>query len=238
MQAREPPARVADEFCHAGRLEGEVVIGLGNFGWGLKFNFGDSWAWESDWRANDDSYVDSCDFVFYTGHANQDGWQLATGDGFLHYTEVGSFPATPGDHYGQLLLNWLIIAACGPHQSTHFRATGTTNAIDRWRGVFDGLHTFMGYGAVTYDNTTEGGRDVQLASSGWTIFNAWFRTALEVQMATNGWPEPDGPTIIVTAMFAHNGDGAILNDRIWGTGQTYPDARAPDQVLMFLWSGT
>ena len=212
------------------------INGMSYAGWGMKFNFGNSAAWESDFNSNDDIYVDACDFVFYTGHANQDGWQLA--NGFMDFNKVRLNPENPGDHYGQLQLEWLIIAACGPHQSTHFRTAGTTNAFDRWRGTFDGLHSFLGYGAVTFDNTSEGGRVVQLTQGGWNVVDAWFRTAQEVQPATNGWAQPDGTTIFVTAMYAHTGDHATRYDQIWGIGTVYGDARVPNQARHFLWSGT
>jgi hypothetical protein len=47
-------------------------------GWKVNFNWGDANAWKSDWDANDDSWVDSADFVFYTGHASLNGWLLVT----------------------------------------------------------------------------------------------------------------------------------------------------------------
>ena len=50
------------------------VDGLRADGWPINFNWGDPNAWESDWRRNDDTWVDAADFVFYTGHANMDGW--------------------------------------------------------------------------------------------------------------------------------------------------------------------
>jgi Family of unknown function (DUF6345) len=30
------------------------------------------------------------------------------------------------------------------------------DVLSRWEGAFDGLHTVMGYGSITYDNTDEG----------------------------------------------------------------------------------
>lgn len=54
------------------------VDGLAAAGWLINFNWGDANAWESDWNANDDTYVDAADFVFYTGHADLNGWMLVT----------------------------------------------------------------------------------------------------------------------------------------------------------------
>ena len=86
------------------------VDGLAADGWLVNFNWGDGNAWESDWRRNDDTWVDAADFVFYTGHANSDGWVLAApDDSFLHFTET----AGSRDLWGANNLEWAVIAACG-----------------------------------------------------------------------------------------------------------------------------
>ncbi|WP_184039888.1 DUF6345 domain-containing protein [Chitinivorax tropicus] len=207
-------------------------------GWTIRFNWGEGNAWESDWNANDDLWVDAVDFAFYTGHANSDGWVFnAPNDTFLHFSEVGASPGSPDDLYGQQDLEWIAIAACGPHQSNHF-TTGIGNAFDRWRGIFDGLHVFLGYGAITYDNTSEGSRLAELTLAGWTVIDAWFRTAWEIQPATNTFGAPNGPTIYATAMYAHMGDNATRNDHIWGRGATVADPIGPNQMRVLLWSGT
>jgi hypothetical protein len=215
------------------------VNGLSAHGWTINFNFGEANAWESDWNANDDVYVDAADFVFYTGHADANGWVLnMPNDTSLSWNEVGAWPGSPDDLYGQNDLEWFIVAACGPHQSTHF-TTSVSNAFDRWRGTFDGLHIFMGYGAVTNDNTTEGARITELGRAGWTLIDAWFRTAWEIQPTTNGWSAPNGPTVFVTAMYAHMGDHATRNDHMHGAGTVvYPDPIGPAQQRHLLWSGT
>lgn len=204
-------------------------------GWGVPFSFGDANAWEKDWRVNDDSYIDNVDLVFYTGHASPSGWQLASPDDTqLSYTEVQNGGS---DFYGNGDVEWIIIAACGPMQSTHF-TTNTTNAFDRWRGIFDGLHIFLGYGAVTYDNTSEGRRFMELTRAGWGVIDAWFRTALEIQPATNTYAAPNGPNIKVTAMYAHNGDHCARNEKLWGMGTVCSDVTGSAQVRTFLWAGT
>ena len=74
-------------------------------GWPINFNWGDANAWETDWDANDDGYVDAADFVFYTGHASLNGWLLVTPgtNNFVTLTPsvVGASPAQPGDRWGQ-----------------------------------------------------------------------------------------------------------------------------------------
>jgi hypothetical protein len=218
----------------AGNRQG-FIDGCRAAGWNVLWDWGDANAWESDFNANDDNWVDTADLVFYTGHASQNGWVLNTpSDTSLNYTEVAGTP----DLYGNQELEWLIIAACGPLQSSHF-VSSTTNAFDRWRPIFDGMHVFMGYGAVTYDNTDEGRRFMELTRAGWNVIDAWFRTAQDIQPATNGESAPNGPTIFVVAMYAHNGDHCARNDHLWGMGTGCADVSAGSgQQRYMLWSGT
>ncbi len=209
--------------------------GLAGAGWDIQFQQGDRNAVMAAWVSDDDNYVDDVDCVFYSGHADKDGWLLGSSE--MEFSNVGTSPENPGDFYGGDL-EWLIIGACGPHQSSHFRNSGTNSALTRWRGVFDGLHGFMGYGGVTFDTDAEGRRVIELARSGMAIIPAWFRTAWEIQPSTNGYASPDGNTIYVTAMWAESGDSQMLDDHLWGMGRTYPDARVPYQSRYFMYSGT
>ena len=165
-------------------LFGGVFGGLfgGGAQWTQKFNWGNNLVWETDWDAEDSVWVDSADLVFYTGHANGNGWATATptNDAFVHHEVVGTFPQIPGNLWGHENLKWLVIAACGPHQDDRIVAGGG-NAFDRWRGAFDGLHVFMGYATESIDNTGEGSGIVKYAMGGDTLVNSWFRAAKEVQ---------------------------------------------------------
>jgi hypothetical protein len=196
-------------------------------GWHVDFNWGDANAWESDWRRNDDTWVDNADFVFYTGHANMNGWVLSNpDDGFLNFTEVGNAPATPGDLWGQSDLEWATIAACGPLQDD-LLAAGGGDVLARWDGAFDGMHILMGYGAITYDNTDEGRKLAQYAKGGSTVINSWFRAAREIQPATNGAAAPDGPTIWVGAMWVGKDGVDPVNDHAWDFGSVSADPTSP-----------
>lgn len=196
-------------------------------GWHIDFNWGDCNAWESDWRRNDDLFVDNADFVFYTGHADGNGWVLAKPDDErLSYTEVGSKPEKPGDLWGQSDLEWLIIAACGPLEDD-ILAKGGGDVLARWDGAFDGMHILMGYGAVTNDNTQEGRKVSQYAKSGNTLINSWFRTAKEIQPSTNGWPAPFGPTVYVGAMWVGRDNIDPFNDHAWDYGSVSADPTSP-----------
>ncbi|WP_230844197.1 DUF6345 domain-containing protein [Gloeobacter morelensis] len=201
-------------------------------------------AFESDWNADDDSFVDAADIVFYAGHASPDGWVLnAPGDTFLHFSEVGASPESPGDLWGNTDVEWIVIAACGPLQDDSLNGGG--NVFDRWRGVFDGLHSLMGYAAVTYDNTEEGRKFVQYAKGGYPLIDAWFRAAQEVQPSTNadatfpgGWPAPNGPNIFAAAIYGYN---SVYDDPrydyLWGYGPVAFDSPGATNRWI-VWTGT
>lgn len=211
------------------------VDGLAADGWLVNFNWGDGNAWESDWRRNDDTWVDAADFVFYTGHANKDGWVLSSpDDGFLSFNEVGGGPQAPGDLWGQQDLEWTIIAACGPLQDDVISAGGG-DVLARWDGAFDGLHSLMGYGAITYDNTDEGKKVVQYAKQGAPLIDSWFRTGREIQPSTNGEDPPNGPDVWVGAMYVVAGSANPRNDHLWGHGSVAADPHNPN-MLACMWT--
>ncbi len=196
-------------------------------GWIIDFNWGDAAAWESDWRRNDDLWVDNADFVFYTGHASMNGWVLsAPDDGSLDFNEVGAAPGAPGDLWGTSDLEWVVIAACGPLQD-ELLAAGGGDVLARWDGAFDGLHQLLGYGAITFDNTEEGGRLAQYAKSGMTVADAWFRTAKEIQPSDNGASAPDGPVVWVGVMWVGRGNIDPIGDHAWSHGSVSADPTSP-----------
>jgi hypothetical protein len=205
-------------------------------GWSVNFNWGDANAFESDWRRNDDSWVDAADFVFYTGHANMNGWVLSLpDDDWLDFSEAGASPATPGDMWGQNDLEWVVIAACGPLQDAAI-ASGGGDVFNRWEGAFDGLHQLLGYGAVTFDNEEEGKKLAQYCRDGNTVIDAWFRAAKEIQPSTNGYGAPDGPDIYVGVVYAYrSGTTSPQNDHIWGRGSVATDPTSPN-VFVAIWS--
>jgi hypothetical protein len=204
-------------------------------GWHIDFNWGDANAWESDWRRNDDQWVDNADFVFYTGHASMNGWVLSKpDDGGLDFTEVGNAPQTPGDLWGQSDLEWATIAACGPLQD-NILSPGGGDVLSRWDGAFDGMHILMGYGAVTLDNEDEGRKLAQYAKGGSTLINSWFRTAREIQPATTDAKAPDGPVVWVGAMWVGKNGADPFNDHAWDYGSVSADPTSPS-FLAAMWT--
>jgi hypothetical protein len=206
-------------------------------GWHIDFNWGDANAWESDWRRDDDNWVDNADFVFYSGHANANGWVLsAPDDTFLHFSETGAAGENPGDLWGQSDLEWMTIAACGPLED-NLLSPGGGDALARWKGAFDGMHILMGYGAITFDTADEGRKLSQYAKGGSTLINSWFRAANEIQPSNNGIPAEGipsegippgyGPTVYAGAMWATKGGIDPFGDHAWDFGSVSGDPTAP-----------
>lgn len=196
-------------------------------GWAINFDYANYHIWETDWNFMDDDCVDDVDFVFYTGLANANGWSVARPlFGMVRYNIVSDFfPGTPGDKWGERDLEWLIIAASGPLQDDRIK-TGGGNAIERWRGMFDGMHMMMAYGSNSVDSPEEGKRFVRHAKEGSTLINAWFRTAKELQ-SSGVW---------AAAMWASTPGNDTRFDHLPGRGFVSGDpARGPGQVRNLAW---
>ncbi len=187
----------------------------------VEFNWGEFNAWERDFKestlgGDDSNWVDNVDSVFYTGHANGNGWVFCSSmdDTFLDYTEA---------RFGNRDLEWLVIAACGPLQLS---SDGLT-AHGRWFRAFRGLHMLMGYANVSQDNTIEGQTFAGVALGQgfpWSfigpqrIRTAWAWAAILSQ--------PSSVTYGYMYVFDSNGV-SNYNDYFWGKGPTGPDILSP-----------
>lgn len=190
-------------------------------GFTKRFNWGEYNAWESDFKdnafagGNDLNYVDNTDIVFYTGHANGDGFVFCDSthtDTFLHYNDA---------RWGNQDLEWLVIAACGPLQNT---SSGLA-WWQRWGPSFDGLHLLMGYATTSYDGASEGSTLAEYMLGKplffWTlpplpVRSAWVNTAIEAQPASVTW-----------SIMGVYGAGGVsnYNDFFWTKGPVGPDLR-------------
>jgi hypothetical protein len=215
-------------LAHAQANAAGFLAGLDSAGWTTNFNWGGSAARRSDWNEEDDTWVDAADFVFYTGHANELGWQLSPGlNVLLKFPVAGSPQDATRDRWGQQDLEWLIIAACGPLQDPSV-TPGASSAVKRWLPAFDGLHLLMGYASMSYDREAEGRTVAKYAREGLPLVVAWLRTAKEVQGRL-----PDGKWVRAAAMYAVGPDGSsALDDHLWGYGSVSPDFRPPTDVVL------
>ncbi|KAI5839430.1 hypothetical protein DFP73DRAFT_587569 [Morchella snyderi] len=176
---------------------------------------------EADWTTNDDTNADSVDMLWYTGHANSNGWMVTAprtdAPTMALYTSFGE----PDDVLGEQDLEWLVIAACGPHQHEAFDSRAG-NVFDRWRGIFHGLHIMFAYGTESSDSAEEAAKLMRYAQEGYNLIDAWFRAAKEVQP----------PGVIVTAMWVDN----ARDDHLPGYGPVSNDSSPSPQDRWFMWS--
>jgi hypothetical protein len=213
-------------------------------GFSVTSDWGDANAWEEDWTIYDDTLegVDAQDIVFYNGHADRFGWVLSPPrDGSVEPDDLGRDGMTD-DRYGKNDLEHLIVAACGPHQHEGFVA-GAEDAVARWQRIFNGLHSFQGYGAVTFDTDAEGRRFMELIRGGRSVIGAWMRTGIDAQPGTNSERAPDGPNIFVTGMYPRHrtvpGIGACnMSERLRVGGGGCSDVASQNVSVVFYYTGT
>lgn len=180
-------------------------------GYTVQFNWGNYAAWESDFKdpskgGNDNRYVDDVDAVFYTGHANGNGFTFLSNrhDRFLHYNDA---------RWGNRNLEWLVIAACGPLQSSW----SGQRWWQRWGPSFDGLHLLMAYATVSFDNEREGRIYARELLKGKKVRHAWVKAAMRTQ--------PSSVTYAYMGTFGRHGM-TNYNDHFWGKGSVGPDIRS------------
>jgi hypothetical protein len=189
---------------NAGRFY-DVFDAVGNVD--ARFNWGDLNAWERDFRdpafgGTDTTWIDNVDVAFYTGHANGNGFTFtsAMDDGFLHYSEA---------RWGNHDLEWIVIAACGPLQTT----TGGLSWAQRWGSAFHRLHLLMAYANDSFDNESEGrifARAILgVGESPKRVRHAWVKAATSVQ--------PSSVTYAIMGVADSTGM-ANWNDYFWGRG--------------------
>ncbi len=205
---------------------GGFATRMSNDGVNVRFNYGNFNAWEEDFKddslgGNDDSYVDNTDIVFFTGHANGNGFAFCSenDDDFLRFDDA----QWGNDHD----LEWLVIAACGPLQA---EADGRSWS-DRWGPAFDRLHLLMAYASVSRDNTTEGKKLARYLTrdNPLDVRRAWIQTATDVQPGSVTW-----------AVMGVAGTGYTIpnfSEHFWGHGSTGADVPADDIIGYWRISG-
>ena len=198
---------------------GGFANGMSGDGVNVRFNFGNFSAWEQDFKddsfgGDDDSYVDNTDIVFFTGHANGNGFAFCSenDDSFLNFDDA----RWGNDHD----LEWLVIAACGPLQAE----AGGRSWSDRWGPAFDRLHLLMAYASTSYDNTTEGSKlsNYLTRNNALDVRRAWIQTATDVQ-----------PGSVTYAVMGVAGAGYTIpnfSEKFWGHGSTGADVPAGDII--------
>jgi hypothetical protein len=208
-------------------------------GWAVNFEWADANAWHQDWKDDRARWADAADLLFYTGHASLGGWKLYDHKyGAADIPRYKALSYRDSVVYGAQDLEWIVISACGPLQDDLLCEDGGS-ALDRWSGIFGGLHLLLGYGSDSRDYPGEGKLFARYALEGKTIVNAWLRAAAETQpseITTSS--KPNGPTVWAGAMWARKiGKRSPYLDHLWGHGDVAEDPKDPDEWGI-IWSPT
>ena len=164
------------------------------------FSFGNSAAWESDFKEPDDNYyVDACDIVLHADHGGS--CRFCFGNTSHDDCRLWASEAS----WGNQDLEWIILDDC----SCLPRNFGWTC----WTGAFQGLHLICGFDTGAHDYCDRGQLFADKLVAGWTVVQAWFYAAENT--------EGDGTYAAVAG--ATSGSDNPYYDHIWGFGSVCSD---------------
>jgi hypothetical protein len=130
-----------------------------------KFNWGDTLAWEDDFKANArgghaDEWVEQADIVYFTGHGSPTGFFFRS-DTPDDSQVIGDFTSTNAGNDGDLRLGhndleWLCLEVCNTLQMDATLNGVSRDVFDRWADAFEGLHAILSFTTVSLDLATPG----------------------------------------------------------------------------------
>jgi hypothetical protein len=168
-------------------------------GWDKKFFWGDSNAWEKDFKdvskgGWDSSYADNVDMVFWEGHGSPDGLYFPAGS---HDDDVASYDDAI---WGNLDVEWVFAHSCSVLADSH---------LSDWayKACANGCHMFCSHATTVYA-CNAGDKLAQYLISGRSVMDAWFQQHIDLQ--------PSGVTAKVICT------QATANDHIWKHGSVGP----------------
>ncbi|MFN2285001.1 MAG: DUF6345 domain-containing protein [Anaerolineae bacterium] len=192
---------------------------LRNAGWIGRFNWGNTNAWERDFKAasyGGNGLIDTVDLGMIGTHgssawdprynkvlssvyfsSNNDDWHLSPGEAYRSL----------GDND----LEWLAFDSCSVLRN---------DSMWYWHQAFDGLHLMMGFANTMYvvypgDGGVWGD---QMQKKGWWIFGHGAKTVTQAWFTAVEDQQPSGVRARVLAEELNN-----YNDYIWGQGYVSPD---------------
>jgi hypothetical protein len=132
------------------------------------FNYGNSAAWETDFRdtaafgGNDKYVVDKVDFVYFSSHGKTTSDEVFFG----HFGNKRDKCAWRSDkaRLGNLQLEWLALDTCSSLELTR-------DIIEVWHNAFYGLHMILGFTGLASDSWLTATRGYKFGErTGWPYF--------------------------------------------------------------------
>jgi hypothetical protein len=218
-------------------------------GWVGAFNWGDSNAWEEDFKRPDkggtaNSWVDAADLVYFTGHGSPWGFYFRcdTPDDNLVECDHYSGPTNGDMRLGRVDLEWLALEVCNTLQLDATLGGQNLDVFDRWSKSFQGLHTICSFTTVSLDLCTPGRYFAAYLDGRWLtviyglpewlvgrhplkVIDAWFA------MTSLAQPAPYEAAVL----YANTQGTDTQNDYIWDHGYVSPDP-IPGAANWFSWT--
>jgi len=208
-------------------------------GWVGAFNWGNGAAWEQDFKRPDKGgtanvWVDTADFVYFTGHGSPSGFYFRcdTPDDNLVECDYQSGPTNGDLRLGRDDLEWLALEVCNTLQMDATIGGVNRDVFDRWADAFQGLHTICSFTTVSLDLATPGRYFAAYLDGRWPtvifgipegwigraplkVIDAWFAMTSAVQ------PAPYEAAVL----YANTQGTDTHNDYIWDRGHVSSDPR-------------
>jgi hypothetical protein len=236
--------KLTHEHEDAGGLYDELV---NNDGWVGLFNWGDSNAWEDDFKraakgGHAHDWVEQCDIVYFTGHGSPSGFYFRSDvpDDSLVEGDYVSGPTNGDLRLGTGELEWLALEVCNTLQMDATIGGVNRDVFDRWAEAFQGLHTILSFTTTSLDLATPGRYLATFLDGRWLnelfgfpfpiripykVIDAWFVMAELCQ-----------PDDVEAAVLYANTEGTDTeNDYAWGHGHVSADP-VPGRANWFSWT--
>lgn len=149
---------------------------LGNGGWTKRYAYGNSSAWEEDWKASwyggtEYNYVDQVDLAYFSGHGGPSYdygwgrylWGPVFGDGGNLHDDSYLVPSDGYRAYGDGDVEWIAFSAC---------QTLNDQSYPYWASTFYGSHLLMGFRTNMLD-VNQGYWFGRYIRYGYTLPQAW-----------------------------------------------------------------
>ena len=192
-----------------------------NAGWVGRFNWGETNAWEKDFKRADlgginNSVIDSVDLAMLCTHGTS-GYDTR----WNKTLSAASFTSnqhdqvlSPGEAYrafGDTDVEWLAFDSCSVLRD---------DSMWYWHETFNGLHLMLGFANTMYVVYPGDGGEWgdQMRKKGWWIFGHGAKTVTQAWFSAVEDQQPSGVRARVLAEALNN-----YNDYIWGQGYVSPD---------------
>ena len=155
-------------------------------GWSCRFDDGDWYAWEEDFKfktasggGDDMHYVDAVDFTYFAGHGHPKYILFKSSYDYqkFYFTRARWGGNEGGDASEEADLEWIVLDACNCLKWSH----EGENAFTRWTQAFKGLHLLLGWHSVAGDGGRRGATFASYLTRGWTILDAWIQATKDTE---------------------------------------------------------